>query len=180
MPTLGELASIRPLKDEYFEYYDNYISKVPDGNVVEVLTQQETELRSFFSRISESEGETVHAPYKWSLKQVAGHLIDGERIFADRLHRFALGEKQAQPGMNQDVYIAGADYSLVTLASLVDELIFCRKANLLLLKRIRPEAWQNRGVASGHEVTVRALAWMLAGHVIHHMRILRVRTGITD
>lgn len=177
MASLIELASVRPGKDEYFEYYETYISKVPDGNVLDRLVQQIDELQRFFSRLSEEQGNVVHSPYKWSVKQVAGHLIDGERIFADRLHRFALGETQEQPGMDQDVYMAGADYDRVSLAAVIEELVHCRQANVLLIKRIRPEAWSHVGVASGHAVSVRALAWMLAGHVTHHFRILEQRLG---
>lgn len=177
MNTLAELASQRPSKDEYAEFYETYVSKVPSGNVIETLAKQLAELRGFYAGLSEEQGDRVHAPYTWSIKQVTGHLIDAERIFADRLHRFAMGETQSQPGMDQDAYIAGADYDRVRLADLADELLHCRLANLLLVQRIRPSAWDLRGVASGNSVTVRALAWILAGHIEHHFRILRQRLG---
>ncbi len=86
-----------------------------------------------------------------------------------------MGETQAQPGMDQDVYVASADYSIVPLKALIDELVHCRLANLLLVQRLTQEAWNRRGVASGYSVTVRALAWMLVGHVIHHSRIVKSR-----
>lgn len=169
------LASIRPSTDEYFEYYDTYISKVPDGNILEQLQRQVTELQTLLGTLSEQTAEQVHAPYTWTIKQVTGHLIDAERIFADRLHKFAMGDTQAQPGMDQDVYINAAEYSTVTLSALLEELLHCRQANVLLAQRLTPAAWARRGIASGHEVTVRALAWMLVGHVIHHARIIERR-----
>ena len=174
---MKNLASTRPTHDEYFEYYDTYVSKVPDGNIIQLLEEQLTEVRSLLDALSEEEAETIHPPYTWTIKQVTGHLIDTERIFADRLHRFAMGEQQEQPGMDQDIYIASADYRAVSLRALVDELLHCRQANILLLKRLTPEAWSRRGIASGYAVTVRALAWMLAGHIIHHLRIVQKRLG---
>ncbi|MCC6507542.1 MAG: DinB family protein [Pirellulaceae bacterium] len=165
----------RPKADEYFEYYDTYISKVPDGNIVEQLRDQVAEIEALFRPISEEVAQQIHPPYTWTIKQVMGHLIDTERIFADRLHKFAMGETQAQPGMDQDVYVASADYGSVTLSALVDELVHCRRANSLLVQRLTEEAWNRRGTASGHAVTVRALAWMLVGHVIHHAQIVTIR-----
>lgn len=174
---MNNLASTRPTQDEYFAYYDTYISKVPDGNIIARLEEQLTEVRSLLGRLSDEETDKIHPPYTWTIKQVTGHLIDAERIFADRLHRFAMGERQEQPGMDQDVYIASADYHSVSLHALMDELLHCRQANILLLKRLTPEAWSRQGIASGYSVTVRALAWMLAGHIIHHLRIVQKRLG---
>lgn len=171
------VATVRPKADEYFEYYDTYISKVPDGDVLELLKSQVIELKEFFASVPESESTRLHAPYTWTIKQVVGHLIDAERIFADRLHRFAMGDPQPQPGMDQDIYVAGGNYDSVALPALVEEFCLCRRANCLLIARLPEQAWDHRGVASGYEVTVRALAWMMAGHVIHHMRIVHKRLG---
>lgn len=168
-------ASVRPKDDEYDHYYNTYVSKVPDGNIVQRLREQLTEIEKLLGPIAEEITMQIHAPYTWTIKQVTGHLIDAERIFADRLHRFAMGDTQAQPGMDQDVYVASADYNSVSLRGLIDELLYCRQANLLLIQRLTPAAWERRGVASGCEVTVRALAWMLAGHIIHHGRIVEQR-----
>ena len=174
---MNNLANTRPTQDEYFSYYDTYVSKVPDGNIIQRLEDQLSEVRSLLDAVPEEEAEKIHPPYTWTIKQVTGHLIDTERIFADRLHRFAMGEQQEQPGMDQDIYIASADYHSVALPALMEELLHCRQANLLLLKRLTPEAWSRHGIASGHPVTVRALAWMLAGHIIHHLRIVQKRLG---
>jgi hypothetical protein len=176
MTKLAEaFASRRPGRDEYFEYYDTYVRLVRDGECLALFESQVEELRTFFARVSDAEASVLHPPYTWTIKQVVGHLIDAERIFADRLHRFASGDPQPQPGMDQDPYVANQDYVSPRLGDLVDELLFCRRANQLLVRRLKPAAWDNRGVASGHSITVRALVWILVGHIIHHMEIVRKR-----
>ncbi len=170
----------RPSKQEYFEYYGTYVDKVPDGDILELATAQCDELRKVLGSLKESEAMVLHAPYTWTIKQVVGHLIDAERIFADRLHRFAAGDQQAQPGMDQDKYVAEQDFQTPKLQSLVDELTLCREANLLLIRRLMPGAWDYRGLASGYSFSVRALAWILVGHINHHLDILRRRIGMPD
>jgi uncharacterized damage-inducible protein DinB len=165
----------RPGNDEFFEYYLTYIGLVPDGQCSALLESQVGQLREFFANVSEIQSSVVHHPYTWTIKQVVGHLIDAERIFAERLHHFAFNDLQPMNGMDQDQYVANADYSTPTLQALVDELLFCRQANLLLVRRIKPAAWNNRGMASGYAVTARALVWMLVGHIMHHMRIIQRR-----
>ncbi|MBL8891786.1 MAG: DinB family protein [Planctomycetaceae bacterium] len=167
-----------PEPDESFEYYHNYIRHVPPGNVLDLAKQQIEELRAVFRRASETEATKLHPPYTWTLKQVVGHLIDAERIFADRLHRFAAADLQPIPGMDQNDYVNNFDYDSPSLAILVDELVLCRQANLLLLYRLKPAAWDHRGVASGHPVTVRALAYILVGHIEYHLRIVRQRLQV--
>jgi uncharacterized damage-inducible protein DinB len=165
----------RPNSDEYAEYYHNYIRRIPDHQCLEMLESQIDELQEFFRDVTEVQASTVHAPYTWTIKQVVGHLIDGERVFADRLLRFSSGEQQAQPGFDQDAYVSQQDYATPQLRSLVDELLHCRQANLLLIRRLKPTAFDQRGLASGYECTVRALVWMMVGHICHHMNILRLR-----
>ncbi len=173
-------AMRRPHPDEYFEYYHNYISQVPAGDLLVLLERQIHDLRSVFDSVSEQQALMVHPPYTWSLKQVVGHLIDGERIFAFRLHHFASGDVQPLPGMDQDPYVANQDYVGPSLKALVDELIFCRQANVLLMRRLKPESWDRRGIASDHPITVRALAYILVGHINHHMKIVRKRLGLKE
>jgi hypothetical protein len=172
-----EHGSRRPGRDESADYYQTYIGKVPDGNCVSMLESQIHELETVFASVSETQASTPHPPYTWTIKQVVGHLIDAERIFADRLHRFSCGDTQPQPGMEQEPYVANQDYMKPSLKSLVDELLLCRRANLLLVRRLRPAAWDHRGIASGNPFTVRALIWILAGHIEHHLQIIRRRLG---
>jgi hypothetical protein len=170
----------RPNSDEYFHYYDTYVRLVPDGRCLELLHEQVQTLTTVFSSVTEAQAMVVHAPYRWTLKQVVGHMIDTERVFADRLHRFASGEPQPQTGMDQELYVANHDYETPTLRSLVDELVLCRQANILLISRLQPTAWNRQGQASAHKVSVRALVWMMVGHVIHHLNIVQKRLGQTQ
>lgn len=170
---MTEPGQKRPATDEYFEYYGTYIGKVPDGDVVALAHAQLDELRAAFGGLTEAEAAKPYAPGKWTWKQLVGHLIDAERIFADRLHRFSSGDPQPQPGMDQDLYVAGHDYVTPTLAALLDELLHCRQANLLLVRRLPAATWDRRGQASGRPFTVRALVWILAGHIQHHLVLLR-------
>jgi DinB superfamily len=169
--------SPRPTTDEYFEYYATYINQVPDGDILQLAERQVSEMREFLGGISEAESMVVHPPYTWTIKQVVGHMIDAERIFADRLHRISSGDPQPQPGMDQDPYVANHDYEEPTLQVLLEELLLCRQANLLLIRRLKPTAWDVRGVASGYTFTVRALVWILVGHITHHLKIVRKRIG---
>ena len=166
-----------PTTDEYFSYYGTYVNQVPAGDIRTLMETQVHEVREFFGQLSEAEASVLHAPYTWTIKQVVGHLIDTERIFAERLHHFAMRDPQPLPGMEQNDYVNAADYISPTLTALVEELLHLRQANSLLLRRLTPEAWQNRGTASGHSVTVRALAYMLVGHIYHHLHIVRQRVA---
>lgn len=168
-----------PQRDEYFEYYAKYVDRVPEGDIRVLLDEQVRTLRELFDGVSETTASIVHPPSTWTLKQVVGHLIDAERIFAERLHHFAMGDLQPLPGMNQEEYVAHADYETPSLATLVDELVLLRQANALLLRRLKPTDLAARGEASGHPVTVRALAWMLVGHIEHHLTIVRRRLDRT-
>jgi hypothetical protein len=171
--------SRRPALDEHHDFYLGYIQKVPDGEFFHLLFAQRDDIGAVLNKVDDSQACVLHPPRTWTLKQVVGHLIDVERVFSDRLLRIAFGDEQPQPGMDQDLYVRNADYESPGWTSLVDELLFCRRANELLLRRLRPEAWDRRGTASGSSVTVRALAWMLIGHVEHHMAIVRQRLAST-
>jgi uncharacterized damage-inducible protein DinB len=169
------LYATRPGRDEYFEFYDTYIRLVPDERCYEMLLGQVDELNEFFRAMSNELAETIHAPFTWSIKQVVGHLIDVERIFGERLHHFSSGDDQPMAGMDQNVYAANNDFSTPCVQQLVQEWSFCRQANICLIERQRPADWDRSGIASAHKVTTRALVWMLVGHVMHHLKILRNR-----
>jgi len=165
----------RPESNEYAPYYEKYVSLVPDADLVETLERQGAETLALLRGLSEERGAHRYEPGKWSVKQVVGHINDGERIFAYRALAIARGDRQPLPGMDQEEYMAGVDFDARTLASLLDEFEAVRASTVHLLRHLSPEAWERRGTASGNEVTVRALAYIITGHVAHHVRVLGER-----
>ena len=163
----------RPEKTEYAEYYDKYVSLVEATDVVSAMEKQSEELNDTFSQISEEKGLYAYAEGKWTIKELLGHLIDGERIFAYRAFRFSRADKTPLPGFDQDPYIENGNYNSVKLADLLDELILLRKSNIHFLKNLSKKAWDNVGVASDNPITVRALAYIMVGHIEHHVKILK-------
>ncbi len=145
-----------PSTDEYQSYYDRYVSLVPEGNIVDIAAEQLEYATRLFLSLSEEDAIRCHPPYTWTIKQVMGHLIDVERIFADRIHRFGMGDFQALTGMDQDLYVANGDYVSPALVDLIEEFAHCRKGNLALLRRLPEASWGHCGMASGHMVSVRA------------------------
>jgi hypothetical protein len=164
-----------PGKDEYAEFYGVYIGKVPDGDIVEQFKSQIGEFRSVLDGIDEPSAGVLHEPYTWTIKQVVGHLIDAERVFGYRAHRFACGDVRPILGMEQNPWVDNMDYETPTLAELTDELEYSRRANHSFFKRIAPAAWDRKGEADGKAITVRALAYCMVGHVTYHLDIIQSR-----
>ena len=169
-------ASInRPEPTEYVPYYERYISLVTQGDVLEALEQQLKTTLNLLRGISESQADSRYAPGKWSIKELVGHLIDTERIFAYRALRFSRNDRTPLPGYEQDDYIRNAAFGQCKLADLASELEHVRQGNLYLFRHLDEEAWHRRGIANDGEISVRALAYIMAGHELHHMEILRTR-----
>jgi hypothetical protein len=167
-----------PKPDEAFEFYSTYIRLVPSGDLLETATRQIEELTDLLETLNDQTASLIHAPYTWTIKQVIGHMIDTERIFANRLHRFACGDLQPLPGMEQEPYVTNCDYESPSVGVLIEELLCLRRANICLMRRLKPKQWDHRGVASGHPVTVRALGYMLVGHVTYHLQIITKRLQV--
>ncbi len=172
---MSATAPARPESGEYSPYYEKYVSLVPDSDLVGTLERQGAETLALLRGLPEERGAHRYEPGKWSIRQLVGHVIDGERLFSYRALAFARGDLQALPGMEQDEWMAGADFDARTLASLADEFEAVRASTIHLFRHLSPEAWARRGTASGNEVTVRALAYVIAGHEAHHFKILRER-----
>ncbi|MCU0721720.1 MAG: DinB family protein [Pirellula sp.] len=164
-----------PKSDEAFEFYSTYIRLVPSGDLLETAAHQVDELTNLLKSLNEVTASIIHPPYTWTIKQVIGHMIDTERIFANRLHRFACGDLQPLPGMEQEPYVTNCDYDSPNIEALIEELCCLRRANICLMRRLKPNQWDHRGIASGHPVTVRALGYMLVGHVTYHLQIIKKR-----
>lgn len=167
----------RPDSTEYAEFYAKYIAHVPETDIVAALAKQLDEMLAFLRSIPESQGDVKHAPYTWTVKEVLGHLTDGERIFAYRALRFARGDATPLPGFDENAYIPTAEYGRLSLADMVNEFESVRRASLTLFRNLPEAAWTRGGEANNNRVTVRALAFILVGHVRHHTAILRKRLG---
>jgi DinB superfamily len=161
----------KPDPSEYNEYYGRYVGLVPADDIVQILAEQ---IRQTLDTIGELEinADEPYAPGKWNLKQVLGHLIDTERIFSYRALSFARGDASALPGMEPDDFQNNSGANKRSLEDLFMELTFLRQANVLMFEALPEEAWLQHGTASGYPVTVRALAHMIAGHELHHVKIL--------
>jgi hypothetical protein len=168
-------AYSRPDKSEYPVYCEGYISRVPAGDIVSIMASQLEDSLALFRSVSETRGEYRYAEGKWSVKEVIGHIIDSERILAYRALRFARGDATALAGYEQDDYVRGGGFDKRSLKDLTDEFEHVRRATISLFSNLNGEAWSRRGVANENEMSVRALAYVLAGHERHHVEILRTR-----
>jgi uncharacterized damage-inducible protein DinB len=164
-----------PNENEYAPYYGKYVQLVPAGDVVATLARQLEETLSLLRGLSEEQADARYAPGKWSVKEVVGHISDTERIFGQRAFRFARNDLTPLPGFEQDGYVLAADFGRRSMQDLAEEFEHVRRANLHLFRNLSAEAWQRSGVASETEVSVRALAHIMAGHEAHHMQIIRSR-----
>ncbi len=162
----------RPEPGEYAPYYEKYISQIPGGNILTTLDAQRRQTLLLLSGKDEEDGNFRYAPGKWSVKEVLGHVCDAERIFAYRALRISRGDQTPLPGFEQDDYIKNGPFGRVALEEIVEDYIAVRRATLTLLRNLDEAAWARRGTASNNPVTVRALAYMIAGHEVHHRRIL--------
>jgi hypothetical protein len=178
MSNTATALSTPPAENEYSEYYNSYISKFNPTDFLNEFEAQVAEVRSLFGGLSAEEETTLHAPYTWTLKQVLGHLIDCERIFSGRVLRIAVGDETPIPGIDQDIYVANLDYETVTMDELIDEFSMLRKSNVLLAKRLTPEAIARMGTASDNPISAKANLFILGGHVVYHAEIVKKRLGI--
>lgn len=165
----------KPDATEYLAEFGKYVSLVPDGDILTILSQQIQETTSLLNSIPESRGGFRYASDKWSIKDVVGHLIDSERIFTYRALRFARNDKTPLPGYEQDDYVSNASFDSCTLADLASEFNSARQSTAYLFKHLEPDAWMRKGLANDGEATVRALAYIIAGHELHHRGVLNSR-----
>jgi len=165
----------RPDSTEYAPYFGKYISLVPDGEIVVTLGLQIESTLSLIRGLSEAQGDLRYAPGKWSVREVIGHLIDTERIFAYRALRFARNDATPLPGFDENSFVANAGFGSLALADLAEEFEHTRKSNVYMFKHLDGDSWQRRGVANDNKLSVRAIAYCIAGHESHHVDILRSR-----
>lgn len=165
----------RPDESEYAPFYAGYVALVPDGDLLQTLEEQLEETVGALKGLPESRGDFAYAPGKWTIKEVLAHLADAERVFSYRALRFARGDPTPLAAFDENLWGPNSGAGGRTLADLLEELRAVRGATLALLRHLPAEAPTRRGTASGREVTVRALAWIITGHERHHLRVLRER-----
>jgi hypothetical protein len=172
---MATMQRIRPAPSEYAPFYASYVAGVPDGDVVSELRDSGREIVGALAAIPESRGGFRYAADKWTVREVVGHMIDAERIFSYRALRLARGDATPLPGFEENDYARTAGSDARTLADLSEELRAVRESTVRLFDSFADEAWERRGVVNGREVSVRALAYITAGHARHHLRVLRER-----
>jgi hypothetical protein len=172
MATPGEFP---PESDEYAPYYAPYITLVPAGSVLDHLGRQLAENSAFLHGLSESRAEYRYLPEKWSIKEVLGHVIDGERIFGYRALRIARGDRTPLASFDHDEFVRRGEFDRRSLASLIEDYSHVRASSISLFASFTAEAWLRRGTASEKEISVRALARVIAGHEAHHFQVIRTK-----
>jgi hypothetical protein len=170
-----KVAVSRPEAGEYASFYEKYVALITGNDIVATLEAQRLQMVQLFAARSERDGNFRYAPEKWTVKEVLGHVSDTERIFVYRALRIARGDQTPLSGFEQDDYVRGGSFGERSLASLAEEFVHVRHATVALFRSLGQEAWLRRGIANKNEVSVRVLAFIVAGHELHHRRVLEER-----
>ncbi|HNW60496.1 MAG TPA: DinB family protein [bacterium] len=170
--------TLRPADHEFAPYYSRYISLVTETDILRALEEQATQLAGLMDGVPPEREEFRYAPDKWSVREVLGHLIDGERVFGYRAFCISRGETAPLPSFDQSQYITRSDYKERSVAELMQEFLLIRRTNVLFLRRLSEADWSQMGTASNHPVSVRALAFIMVGHARHHVNVLRASYGV--
>jgi hypothetical protein len=165
----------RPSSGEFSPSHAPYVALLPDGDIQSFLASQLPRVADFFGGMTEKRGAYRYAPDKWSVKEVLGHVCDTERIMSYRALRFARGDDTPLAGFDENLYAPAAGAGARTIADLADEFSAIRGATLALFRGLPAGAWLREGSANGAPASVRGLAWVIAGHVEHHLAIIRER-----
>lgn len=165
----------KPTEGDYAPFYGGYVAKIETEDIASYLVEQKAALLSFFRDIVWEKWEQAYEAGKWTLAEVVLHVIDSERIFAYRALCIARGDTTPLPGFEQDDYVPNSGAAARTPASIVDEFTAVREATVQLFNNFSPEMWERRGIASDNEITVTALAYIIAGHAAHHAHVIRER-----
>ncbi|MBI4471728.1 MAG: DinB family protein [Acidobacteria bacterium] len=164
----------KPEATEYAPYYEKYISLVGDDIVAALISQHASTL-TLLRGVTEERAGFSYEPGKWSIRELVGHIIDSERIFVYRALRFARNDQTELPGFDQDTYVPSSGYDNLRMSDITDEYDAVRRSTTAFFRNLESQAWMRRGVANKVDVTVRALAFIIAGHERHHVEILKTR-----
>ncbi|MEH7179820.1 DinB family protein [Neobacillus vireti] len=165
----------RPTKNEYPVYYVPYVDLVPEADLVQLLQENLQKTITLFEGISEEVSLHRYAPGKWSIKEVLGHISDTERIMSYRLLRVGRGDQTPLAGFNESDYVQAAQTNNLPLKTILEDFKAVRNATITLIQNLPDEAWENKGNANETEITTRAIAYILAGHQMHHCKIVEDR-----
>jgi hypothetical protein len=172
------MATTQPDASEYAPLHAGYVARVTEDDILGVLSAQPDEIGALARSLPEAKQSFRYAEGKWSVAEVLSHLIDGERVFGYRAFCFSRGEQAPLPSFDENAYVAAARAGDVSAVALAGEFRAVRESNLGFLRRLDASAWTRIGTASGKPVSVRALAWIMAGHPRHHLAVLRERYGV--
>lgn len=159
----------RPGPDEHLPYFSLYIDRIPAGDLLAQLQRQLHETTARLASLSAEQVNYRPKPDDWNILEVLGHITDGERVFTYRALRIARNDSTPLPSFDQDHYVANANFSGRALADLLDEYTTVRRATLAFFRSLSAEAWLRKGIAADNPISVRALAYITAGHELHHM-----------
>lgn len=162
----------RPEPGEYAPYHDRYIALVPGSDILTTLESQRRQTLILLCSRDDKDGDFRYAPDKWSVKELLGHVCDTERIFAYRALRISRADRTPIEGFEQDDYVRNSPFPHRPIAEIIEDYIAVRRASLTLFRNLDEQAWTRRGIANNNEISVRALAYIIAGHELHHRRIL--------
>ncbi|WP_199615229.1 DinB family protein [Paenibacillus alkalitolerans] len=165
----------RPNSSEYPSYFAGYINAVPEGDLPDLLEEQKRAAIELFRSLTEEDSGFRYLPEKWSIKETLGHVIDTERVMSYRLLRIGRGDTTPLPGFDQDELMKGASFDRRSLESLIKEYGAVRDSSLELFSGLPEESWTRQGTVADNGITARALAYIIAGHERHHVRILKER-----
>ena len=172
---MAQAAATRPTSTEHAPEFSEYVTLVPEGDIIETLEQQIESSLSLLRTISPDKANFRYTPDKWSVKQLLGHMIDAERIISYRALCFARNDQTPLPGYEQNDYVRNADFDSRNLAEMAEEFATVRRATIQLFRPLNETEWLRHGKANENDVSVRALAYIIAGHELHHMGVLRSR-----
>lgn len=164
----------RPEITEYKDDYENYVSLVGETDIVSAMRKQLTEVENLFASISVEKGEFAYATGKWTIKELLGHLINGERVFSYRALRISRGDKTPLSGFDQDLLTDNGDFNRISLVDLLQEFSHLCQANIIFFQNLSDEAWSRTGTVNDNPASVSAIAYNMVNHVRHHIDILRL------
>ena len=169
------LEIARPATDEYDAYYEGYVARVPQAPLLRTLESQRQRVGELYGNLDEERAGYRYAAGKWTIKEVLGHLLDSERVFAFRALWFARGQQTPLPDMDPDAFVAAGGFDTYPLARPADEYALVRESTLRFLGGLNQDQLTLKGTASGCDFTVRAIAFIVAGHELHHLDVLADR-----